>query len=268
MPMYDWEEKRRCQLRHDAVVCWYRNGEDIAAAVAALKSWHPEVKGINFARFIRDWVKAFKTKYSVATPVSPGRPSSVPPEEAKRAVEILWAGYVAEGKHLHYRSIKQAVGQNKDLKAITTKYKIEPETLLRQMVKVEPACRRRRQVIKRLLSVENRRERREACKKLLLWPIEQLRRTFWIDAATIYVVPKAQRVYAPPDAHLVLTDDRLPSHSTQLKKLKFYICINAIVGPVALKFVTGTSELHTDEEWLVSTAVVAWLLVPLLLTWG
>lgn len=252
--MYDWDEERRLRLRLSAIQCWYKCDDDIRAAVLLFKSRNPGLKKINYARFIRDAVRGLESRFSLHTPASTGRPATLPREKAELAVELLWKGYESEGQQRYYRSIDQAVRSNPGLKAICDEHDITPRTLLRAMVAAEPRCRRRRQVVKRLLSVELKKERRLACEKLLLWPVEQLCRTFWIDAATIYIVPKGMKVFAPPDADMVITDDRLPSHSSQLQKLRFYICINAILGPVAIKFVTGTSDLEDEVLWLVSRA--------------
>lgn len=249
---YDQAEEARCRLRLTAVQCWWESKCDIRAAVALLKQRTPGVRHSNPARFIRIWVAAMEQRFSVATPSSPGRKSTIPAAVAERAVELVWQGYESEGEHRYFRSIQQALSKCSKLAAIRQRYSVSAKTLLRHMAAVEPALRRRRLAVKRLLSEENRLARQEACRRLLLWPAEQLRRVFWIDAATVYVVPKSRLVYAPPHAHMVVTDARLPSHSTNLLKLKFYICINAVAGAVALKFVTGTTDLEGDEEWLVS----------------
>lgn len=246
-------EDARCRLRLTAVQCWWESKCDIRAAVALLKRRTPGVQHTNPARFIRIWVAAMEQRFSVATPSSPGRKSTIPPAAAERAVELVWQGYESEGQPRYFRSIQQALSRCRELAAIKKQYGVSARTLLRHMAAVEPALRRRRLAVKRLLSDENRQARRDICRRLLLWPVEQLQRVFWIDAATIYVVPKSQLVYAPPAAHMVVTDARLPSHSSNLLKLKFYICINAVAGAVALKFVTGTTDLEGDEEWLVSS---------------
>lgn len=246
----DTEAEQRLRLRQSAVACWYLSGgEDIRAAVELFKSRNPSHPQ-NCSRFIRTWVAAFEQRFNLAGPSSPGRPTKLPDEVAERAVEVVWRGYVSGGQRRYYRSIQQAVGANTELKAILKEHKISAVTLLRRMQAVEPKCRRRLHVVKRLLTAENKQQRQAACQKLLLWPLDQLQRTFWLDAATIIIAPKGMKVFAPPGAHLVLTDDRLPTHSSQVQKLRFYVCINAILGPVALKFITGTSDAGT--EWLVS----------------
>lgn len=248
--LWDAGEERNLELRHSAVACWYTSGENIRAAVQLFKERNTGSLPPNIARYIHTWVAAFQKQYSVHTPTSPGRPAKLKPEEAERAVEVLWRGFKALGQQRYYRTIEQAVHRSAELSAMCKKHEITPRTLLTHMMAVEPRCRRRLQAVKRLHTAENARQRREACQKLLGWPIDYLRRTFWIDAATIYIVPKSMKVLAPPGAQLVLTDDRLPTHSSKLQKLRFYICINAILGPVAIKFVTGTSEAEGD--WLVS----------------
>lgn len=262
--MRDWEEKARLRLRLSAIECWFESKKEIGLAVRLFKNRNPNLHpGMNYARFIRNWVDNLTKHFDLYPHYGEGRPVKLPVEAAQRAVELLWDGHVVEGKKRYFRSIAQAVALKPELKAITKKYDIKPATLLRHMKDVEGDVRLRLEVVKRCLTDDNKAQRLKSSKQLMLWPLERLRRTFWIDAATIYIVPKSQRVYAPPDAHMVETDDRMPNHSSQLQKLRFYVCINAILGPVAIKFITGTTGLHTEEEWLVrhclhGTPAVGW----------
>lgn len=243
------------QLRYSAVVCWMESGprddKNIRAAVRQFKADNPGRCPKNPSQFIRTWVGRFETYGTVESPRSPGRPVKLTPAAVDKAVQLLWAGYEAEGRLRFYTSIQQAVRNNSGLKAICVKFDVTPATLLKHMSARWPDVVRRRLVIKRQLSEANKLERRTDCSQLLQWEPSKLQRVFWIDAATIYVVPKWLLAYAPPDGPLVVSDARLPSHSSQLKKLKFYVCINAILGAVALVFVTGTTELESEEEWLV-----------------
>ena len=100
--LYDVDEQRRLQLRLSAVACWYLSGEQIRPAVALFKKRNPGLRPMNCARFINTWVAALAKRFSLATPTSTGRPVSLLREEATRAVEILWRGYVSEGKRRYY----------------------------------------------------------------------------------------------------------------------------------------------------------------------
>lgn len=240
------------QRRQTAYDCWRDSGADIRRACAAFRAHPHGASEKNASRFIHRARALLGANGSLHSPRRTGRKAKVTAEQAQRALDLLWKGYVSEGRRRYYTSIKQACDNNKGLAAIIKECGCKPRTLLSAMRQLEPTCRRRREAVKRLLTAENRAARLASSRALLEWPLDKLRRVFWIDAATIYCSPKSLAVYAPPGSHLVITDERVPSHSTQLRKLKFYICINAILGPVALVFITGTSEHRTEEEWLVS----------------
>lgn len=166
---------------------------------------------------------------------------------------MLYQGFVREGKQLAFTSIGQAIGYSPRLQAILAEYDVTPETLRRRMKEVRPEVRRRLQRVKRLLSPETKAARLQCCTDLLLhWPLDKLRRVFWMDGSTIIIKPTGMMVYLPPGSpSLVISDDRMPKHSTQIQKMKFYICINAILGAVSIEFVTGTTDLEPSGNWMV-----------------
>ena len=76
---------------------------------------------------------------------------------------------------------------------------------------------------------------------------EQLRRhlsrVIWIDSKKLYVVPKAQRVWAPPDAELTVEDPHMPATGRTVKAINYYAAVNAVLGPVCFIPVTGTTDI-------------------------
>lgn len=251
------QEEALLPLHLDAIRCWYRANDDMRAAIKAFLQPDPSRVLLNSSRFIATSVKRLEGHYSLRKEPAKGQPNKVPDETAKKALEILWAGFEAEGKRVYWDSIEDACEESPGLKAIKEQCGCCPRTLLRAMRRVERECRRRVERAVRPFTPENKRARQDACKFLLKCPVNYLRRIFWLDAATIYVVPKNMTVYAPPCARLVVSDPRLAGHSLVRRKLKFYILVNAIAGPVALEFVTGTTDLEAEEVWLVSTALYA-----------
>lgn len=250
--MAEAQEEALLPLRLEAFKCWCAAEEDMRAAVRRFLQPDPERMKLNPWRFIETAVRRMETTYSLHKPAAKGQPIKVPPEVAQEALQLLWAGFEAEGKQCYWDNIDDACKECEGLAAICSTYGCCPKTLLRAMQREEAACRRRVERMERPLTAANQRARLDACKFLLKCPIDFLRRVFWLDAATIYIVPKDRSVFAPPDADLVVCDPRLSSHSLTKRRMKFYILINAVAGPVALEFVTGTTDLEAEVEWLVS----------------
>lgn len=235
-----------------AIECWHASEHDIAQATRRLKALNKGVQPSNPARFIRDAVRALVERHSVRHPGG-GPPFKVSAKDARKAVRLVWKGYEADGCRNWFCNMKHALQNCPKLEALRAELGVSARTLQRAMRREEPLCRQVRQAIKRALSAANRDQRSAACSRLLTWPLSWLLRTFWLDAATIYVIPKSQAAFVPPEFQdRVASDPRLPSHISKATKLKFYICVNAVVGPVALVFVTGTTDLDDPVQWLVS----------------
>jgi len=250
---YEGPDKELLELRQAAVECFILSGKQISPAVALFNSMYPNHGKSTPSRFINEAWALYTSTFSLHTQHNQGRPRAVSDEEAAAAVQILWDGYQADGVLRYYTSIEAACEHSKPLAAMVKEHKCTPRTLLSAMQRVEPKCRSQVQVVKRPHSEENRRQRQRACEQLGDWSISRLQRTCWIDAATIWVVPKDMKVFAPPGALLVTTDPRHPTHSSKVCKMRFYICVNALVGPVALRFITGTTDLG-GNEYLVGLA--------------
>lgn len=235
--------ERLLQQRLVAYDCFIQSNKEIEPAVELFNSRCPQHGNSTPSRFIRDAYTLLTTTYSLHSPRTQGRKRAISDDVAAAAVQLLWDGYQSEGQQCFYTSIEAACEGSQRLAAVVAEHRCTPRTLLAAMKRVEPGCRRRLEVTKRPHSPESRRQRVQCCKQLGSWSIDRLLRTCWIDAATIWVAPKDRLVYAPPDAKLVRSDDRHPSHSSKAFKLRFYICINALLGPVSLRFITGTTDL-------------------------
>lgn len=259
---YNGPDKALLELRLTAVKCYIMSGEQIEPAVALFNLLCPEHGKTTPSRFIRDAWLLWTTTYSLHTQHNQGRPRAVSNAEAAVAVKALWDGYESEGQQCFYTSIEAACKGSAQLAVVLERHGITSRTLLTAMKRVEPRLRRQLLVVKRPHSPDNRRERMRCCEKLGTWSLSRLWRTCWIDAATIWVVPKNMKVFAPPGAHMVQTDPRHPHHTSKIRKLRFYICINALLGPVALRFITGTTDLEGGAYEVCAACVIAVCSLP------
>lgn len=260
----DLDELHLLRMRRLAVKCWDQSYGEIGPAAALFRQTEPKHGIANVSQFIRTWVDALDNRFSLLTPAGPGANPKLSDADVARCIELLWAGYHVKGVHRLYKSIQHAATHNRGIKSILAKAggdePVKPMTLLKRMKAADARVRLRTVAMKRQHTAASKAARCNACRQLLLWDLYKLQRVCWIDAATIQVVPEDVKVYAPPDCPGVVTDPRLPSHSSYTPKLKFYICINAILGAVALEFVTGTTGLQTDDQWLVRATPAALLL--------
>lgn len=255
-----WASPLERQQRLSAIECWYafRDVEDATLRKRkASKLFRQLNKGhlpAKPARYISDWVEHLQS-YGTLSSLSPAGPKQRLPKSAVRqAIELLYEGYENEGRQLAYTSMSEALEHNSGLKRILSRYSVEADTLLRRMRKLCPSVRKRLLKMKRQLTPEQQARRLTDVETLLRkWPVEKLQRVFWIDAATIIIRPKGIKVYLPPGHRaLVFADPRLQRHSSKIQKLKFYICVNAILGPVALVFTSGTTDMPPAGNWEVS----------------
>lgn len=193
-----------------------------------------------------------------------GRRPNMPDDVAREIVGILLGGYeekcpqvVGHGddkrtelvtKQKWFRSIHDAVARNAFIKEALSKYNITQHTLLLRLQHVAPGLKRRHLHPRRGLSRQHRDARIEQCQKWLNMGgeklLQYLSRVFWIDAKSFYILPKSQWVYAPHDAEMTVEDERMPDGEGE--KIVYYCVVNAILGPVYIEYVTGTSEHHKD----------------------
>lgn len=89
------------------------------------------------------------------------------------------------------------------------------------------------------------------CSRLLgIGPREALERylarIFWIDSKTFYIEPTGMYVWAPATADMTVVDERMPKSKKEIKKIVYYAVVNAVVGPVYIEYVTGTTGHPQD----------------------
>lgn len=256
---YEWGTELQQEQRLAAVKCWFAfshiadEKQRMHLASEMLKKELLAHTPPKRTRFIRTWVDNL-TKYGIlATPAAPGAKKKLPKHAVKQAIELLYQGWESEGKQLAFTSMNEALQHNAGLAAILTQYNVKPDTLLKRMRALLPSLKKRLLRVKRQLTPEQQQARLEAVNTLLHnWPVERLQHVMWVDATTIIVRPRGIKVYLPPGSRaLVFRDERLNCHSSNIMKLKFYICVNAILGPVALVFTSGTTDLPSGG-WTVS----------------
>lgn len=240
----------------------------------------PDHTVVDLRGFANRWVSRFETTGSVDELPHIGAHLKLPDDVARECVSQLLAGYdttvtepvyVGQGPrrrlvsrrtivvHRWYSSLKDAIRRNKYVREVMQEYHISECTLWRRLQHVAPGLKRRHLHPKKGLSAINMKARVELCQKLLEMGrdemVHYLSRCFFIDSKTFYVCPESVWVYAPPGAEMTVTDPRLPASKYATRKIVYYAVVNAILGPVYVELVTGTSEHVNDpfyQEYKVS----------------
>jgi hypothetical protein len=239
-------------LAHD---CYVQAGEDIDAACSFFRELCPYPQPANVAEFIHYWVEALRTRYSLHTEAH-GRVSKVTDGTVERCVELVWEGYSCEGQHLYPLNMKDAVANIPDLARILRETGLKESALWQRMRRLEPALRRRHLVFKAKLSDEQKLARWECAGRLRRRCLEELRRVFWIDSTTIYVVPKGFKALVPPGVDAVIESEIMPKDYKSAIVLRFYCCVNAVAGPVAFAWHTGSAGYKPAKQYWVSAAAL------------
>ena len=210
--------------------------------------------------FIPYWVGEFEARGSVLPKPPPGRRSRMDEELATHCCSLIEAGYTTpDGEQRYFRSMRHALQMCPELKQIMGDRHLKQQQMLRRMKAACPELCRRTLRFVRLLAPATKRERAAYAACMLqmvtitpngpvttqLWRF--LARFMWIDSKVVYVVPRDCLVYAPANADLYIQDDRLPRSKSQIRKINYYVVVNAALGPVHFKVVTGTTRI-TDID--------------------
>jgi hypothetical protein len=244
-----------------AVEAWVLAGkppsDDMAVAVDLFKGMlEADRRPSNPHDFIDYWVNAWEDRGSVRSKSPSPRRRILDDDTARACVDALLKGYKKHNRQRYYRSFRDAALKNAKIKQVLTTYTVQrgkhqgdpitPFYLWRRMKEVDPSlCRRTlRYVHKRTKAQE--RERVEYCRRLLAMPAEAraryLARVVWIDSKLLYVVPCDHYVYAPRGAKLLVEDSRKPNSWRRVKRINYYAAVNAVLGAVSFRPVTGTTE--------------------------
>lgn len=87
---------------------------------------------------------------------------------------------------------------------------------------------------------------------LLPW-LPPCRRIMWVDSKKIRVSPGKLKVIGRRNKLLEVVEHPNISTSGKCVTLNYYACVNAVLGPVAIRFVTGTTGLR--RRYKVRTSV-------------
>lgn len=248
-------------VRRFAQEAWVLAGkpafDNLAEAVRLFKGMVPlEHRPRNGHDFIKYWARAWIKRGSVRSRSPSPRRRILDDDTARKCIDALLSGYKKNNRQRYYQSFRQAVAQNAVIKQVIATHTTErgkhegepisPFYLWRRMKEVDPSLSRRTLHFVHKRTPAQQRERVDYCRRLLAMPAEQrqryLARVVWIDSKLLYVTPVDQYVYAPPQADLLVEDARVKASWRNVKKINYYVAVNAALGAVAFRPVTGTTD--------------------------
>ena len=152
-------------------------------------------------------------------------------------------GWFAAGRAGPYSSMEELVTNNPKVQAIVAAANITPQTLCRHIKAAFPGFRYGKAAIKDALTDVHRRERVAACKRNLQMSQRQLHLAVWVDSKSMILVIKSRCGWLDTNVCDYEVRKRPPQCGSQIINLKYYIAVNALLGPVWLAFTTGTTGM-------------------------
>lgn len=240
-------------MRLAAFQAWTQANANYKKAMEMFQQ-HPGFKSITRPdRFLRRWGAGFAQRKSFSDKKRPGRRRILSAELVRKAVSIFTAGDLQHDPPQPFTGIREALELSAELRAIASPHNMNPRTLLRNMQAAQPSLVKRMEDLKPILDQRLKTKRLVACDNLLKFSDQWFRRVFWLDAKTMHIEPKARKVWVDSKAPMpIRSDARKPRSGKDRRTLHFYAMVNWCVGPVALIYVTGTSEMEREKEYMVS----------------
>jgi transposase len=247
------------RVRLLAVICYYFAGCQLAKATALFATGlHPktneafcDVNGVKDKRsFIKRTVMRLEDQGDLEDRPRSGAPRKVPDSVIKQCCKELKRGYTDDaGRHWHYSSIEDALNTDYGspyMRDIVVKYEVVNvrETLWARMLEADSDIGRVYRPAKHKHTDEQKAVRQRVARQrwdmgineLCLW----LFTVVWIDAKCGYTDQRGEWVYCSIQESLK-PGFEANRNGFPRKKLHFYIAVNALIGPVDIIFVTGTT---------------------------
>lgn len=249
-------------------------GKETNEACKIFRDMGPAEIPSHLGEFIKKWGQQIE-QYGTASN-TPGRGSKthVDPELVEAALERFAKGYITDrGAMRFYPTFELAMAFDPEITALVERSGVAPATFFAHMLQVttsaampapstttcapatnklgcsmqaRPSMHKVSEILKVDLAVDVKEERMLVGRELLRHGIDYLVSMVFVDSGTCEVRPMSHKVWV--DTLLVEERQRmyLDPHLRSGKTItvKFYVAVNAQLGPACLMFVTGTTGLH------------------------
>lgn len=228
-------------------VCSAKESEP-SAAVKLFKEFWPGAKYTRPDRLLRRW----QGRGTLIDAPRPGAPCKVAPILAGTAAVLFTSGWVDKhGQTRGFRNVAHAKEMSEAFRLLVSKVECCDRTLLRAMVRADPAVARVPQVVKPLFREDVRKQRQRTAGKLLRLALCILKATEWTDEGSWGFGKMSMKVYGTRGCERVVAENRAPRQLSEINVLHFAIVVNWHKGPHNIVFLTGTKQLKQDEVYKV-----------------
>jgi hypothetical protein len=250
------------QLRAWAAVCFFWAHCNVAAAVRLFHSgkdsegrqvegFQEDARSVAGARaFVQRWGNAFQKTGSVADAAGRGRKPKVPHHVLVMAADAFKAGWCNDtGESFYYTSIMEALDgmmAHPYLVWVKQSFNVgnDYHTLLRHMMEVDADLCHAKRSAKHKFSPEQKQKRIAYCQGWLAKGpavlLSELLSVVWIDSKKGFVGCTGEWVWTSRET-TYQPDFPVDPKLFGKVALNFYIAVNALIGPVSLVFVSGTT---------------------------
>lgn len=200
------------------------------------------------ASFVRYWGEPWPKVKSVHGRASnSGRHRLITDKQAQKCLNIV-LNWREDGRPGPYKSVQDLVKNSEWVRGLKEATGASNRTIARAMKRLCPSLCYRRLVVKAKLTDKHRQERVAVCKKHLQVPDNVLDTVVWIDAKTMYMNITHRYGWVDALKEDIYETTRPATRKSNIIKLKYYIAVNARLGPVMLAFYTGTTGMPAERD--------------------
>lgn len=175
-----------------------------------------------------------------------GRPASISEEMVEQCVQLFKQGVnPGTDQWYGYSSIEHALMENTQMHTILRNSGVTLDTLWRRMKATQHRLHGKgfNKItihVRPQLSEEVKEERLKKAEEWSCYTLEELSRVFWIDEKQLFVQNGQYKCYAMEGMKSKIVESS--QGLSKGKKLKYIACVNAVLGPVYIAFLSGTSD--------------------------
>lgn len=203
------------------------------------------------AAFCQKWGERRLQTHTVDDAPRSGRPKQLSEQHVDAVITALSYGYLRLDStgptRVPFSSWSFFTNYDPTAISVLSATKVTPRHLLRACLATMPTLKRKKIQLRVWLRPATKAERVADCQNLLGKTDRWFQSVIWVDAKTLYINPTTAYAWvntADMAGHTLEREDRrVRPKPSQAVKLKFYIAVNALMGAVALVWVTGTSGL-------------------------
>lgn len=152
------------------------------------------------------------------------------------------------GRSRPYGSMQEMVETNPVVKGVVQATGVTAGTLAKKMKLMHPTFGWKQVAIKDILTPEHKLQRLSACKRMLAMPERALQLVVWIDAKSMILTVTKRHGWVDTRVRDYEERKRPPQQQGKIINLKYYIAVSPLLGPLWLRFCTGTTGMPWNRD--------------------